>query len=151
MRVLCEKVQNGQTYYHILCTESDNFMQEFKTIDQIENKSIISQYLNNRNQQQNEGSLSFPRIEEFNQMTKEDQLFFSQFRNSGVNFPPDLNVDSVIPVTTPSCEIKIMIPCNNDYVFVTPSNIEQINNEKYKVIYDRLINHDQNLDSDDGF
>lgn len=48
-------------------------------------------------------------------------------------------------------DIKLMIPHENDVLFVDPEYIEQVNNEKCKMIYGKLIESGQNIESNNYF
>lgn len=153
MKVLSDKKENGQTFFHILRMENNCFIYDFKTVDQFQNREILSEYYKNQKQPQNQGDnlIYCPKLEEINQINKEDLFFFSQFSNSNVDFSADLNIDSVFPVIASDIDVKLMIPHENDVLFVDPEYIEQVNNEKCKMIYGKLIESGQNIESNNYF
>lgn len=153
MKVLSDRKENGQTFFNILRMENDCFIYDFRTVDQVQNREILSEYYKNQKQSQNQGDnlIYCPKSEEINQINKEDHFFFSQFSNSDVDFSADLNIESVFPVIASNIDVKLMIPQENDVLFVDPEYIEQVHNEKCKMIYDKLIESSQNIESNSYF
>ena len=125
--------RSGKTFQRTVKDLNEGVIIEYELKD-IKNNSQNNMATQQNISQQNKILHSRPESEEVKQLIKEEEQFFYQFKNPEMCFSLSSSITSVCPVSTQNGNIKFMIPSNNDFIFISPSYLKQIGNEKLNEI-----------------
>lgn len=127
-------MMKGSIKYQVRNNTQNGFVIDYKIVDQSQKKRSEGSY----NQSQQFYITMRAESEDAKQFIREDDIFFSQFRNP-LYFQKDKGIESIIPISIPNNEINFMISSNNDFVFISPGYVKGLNNEQYNEMFEKIV------------